>query len=585
MTDDNNPRFRPSDLFAREPSSNVPANDPLAELARLIGRTDPFAERARAAREDAQPGDAQPYDAERYDAERYEEPRVERHDSDARYGREDGSRSNSDWPGAPAPRAHDDPYAESVRRGLQGYDDGYADQDQSGADDLPPGYDPVTKRPRDLPGFAFPDPPSSSQPAAASYAAQRSPAYDEQDSPPYAADDAPSFAIRDVPGFATRPSPDTDDGLLHMSPEHDDEFYDDAPQGSGRRKGMLTVIAVLGLAVIGTAGAFGYRTLFAAPKAPLAPPVIRASSEPSKVAPPPSSSDTSKLTYDRFADRTQDEQVVVREEKPVETREIARSGSRVVLPGGPFTSSTGTVTSSTGAATAPTNPSPSPNSPPQRSSGAAQSSPAALGEPKRVRTLQIRPDQPDGGARPQEVSSLQGQGVTPMTADAPEPPPGAPGRVRASGASRAAAMPPQPSAGANAPLSLSPESADASQGRSSLRVPPSLANTPTAPQAQGQLPPPPTRIASAPATGNGGSYLVQVSSQRSEADAQAAYRSLRTRYTSVLGDRQAVIRRADLGSKGVFYRAMIGPFGSREEAIQLCGNLKAAGGDCVVQGN
>ena len=49
MTDDNNPRFRPSDLFAREPSSNVPPTDPLAELARLIGRTDPFADRARAA--------------------------------------------------------------------------------------------------------------------------------------------------------------------------------------------------------------------------------------------------------------------------------------------------------------------------------------------------------------------------------------------------------------------------------------------------------------------------------------------------------------------------------------------------------
>lgn len=78
---------------------------------------------------------------------------------------------------------------------------------------------------------------------------------------------------------------------------------------------------------------------------------------------------------------------------------------------------------------------------------------------------------------------------------------------------------------------------------------------------------------------------MQVSSQRSEADAQASYRSLRTKYSGVLGDHQHVIRRADLGSKGVYYRAMVGPFGSREEAIQLCGNLKSAGGDCVVQSN
>ena len=46
-----------------------------------------------------------------------------------------------------------------------------------------------------------------------------------------------------------------------MPPPHDDEFYDDAPRG-GRRKGLLTVVAVLGLAVVGTAGAFGYRSLF-----------------------------------------------------------------------------------------------------------------------------------------------------------------------------------------------------------------------------------------------------------------------------------------------------------------------------------
>ena len=48
-----------------------------------------------------------------------------------------------------------------------------------------------------------------------------------------------------------------------MPPPHDDEFYDDEPRG-GRRKGLLTVVAVLGLAVIGTAGAFGYRSCSAA---------------------------------------------------------------------------------------------------------------------------------------------------------------------------------------------------------------------------------------------------------------------------------------------------------------------------------
>jgi hypothetical protein len=89
---------------------------------------------------------------------------------------------------------------------------------------------------------------------------------------------------------------------------------------------------------------------------------------------------------------------------------------------------------------------------------------------------------------------------------------------------------------------------------------------------------------SVPSAGNGG-YHVQVSSQRSESDAQNSYRSIQSKYSSVLGDRQPVIRRADLGPKGTYYRAMVGPFSSREQAVQLCGSLKAAGGDCVVQSN
>ena len=89
-------------------------------------------------------------------------------------------------------------------------------------------------------------------------------------------------------------------------------------------------------------------------------------------------------------------------------------------------------------------------------------------------------------------------------------------------------------------------------------------------------------MASAPAA-SGGSYLVQVSSQKSEADAESAYRGIQSKYGGVLGGQPHQVRRADLGSKGVYYRAMIGPFGSREEAVSLCTNLKQAGGDCVDQ--
>ena len=78
--------------------------------------------------------------------------------------------------------------------------------------------------------------------------------------------------------------------------------------------------------------------------------------------------------------------------------------------------------------------------------------------------------------------------------------------------------------------------------------------------------------------------MVQISSQRSEADAQAAYRAMQSKFPNVLGSRTAMIRRADLGEKGIYYRAMVGPLSS-EDAQQLCGNLKSAGGQCVVQRN
>jgi hypothetical protein len=85
-------------------------------------------------------------------------------------------------------------------------------------------------------------------------------------------------------------------------------------------------------------------------------------------------------------------------------------------------------------------------------------------------------------------------------------------------------------------------------------------------------------------SGGVGGYLVQVSSQRNEADAQASYRALQHKYPSVLGSRAPLIMRADT-TNGVFYRAAIGPFGAADEALKFCSNLKSAGGQCVVQRN
>jgi cell division septation protein DedD len=83
----------------------------------------------------------------------------------------------------------------------------------------------------------------------------------------------------------------------------------------------------------------------------------------------------------------------------------------------------------------------------------------------------------------------------------------------------------------------------------------------------------------------GGGYAVQVSSQRSEEEAQSSFRDLQAKFPDLLGGRTPIIRRADLGAKGIFFRTMVGPFVSADQATELCSNLKAAGGNCLVQKN
>jgi hypothetical protein len=105
--------------------------------------------------------------------------------------------------------------------------------------------------------------------------------------------------------------------------------------------------------------------------------------------------------------------------------------------------------------------------------------------------------------------------------------------------------------------------------------------TPASQQANTPILPAPTKKEDIGPTGG---YLVQVSSQRSEADAMAAYKVLQGRFLPALGSRAPIILRANTTS-GVFYRAAVGPFATSDEAARFCANLKSAGGQCVVQRN
>jgi hypothetical protein len=83
----------------------------------------------------------------------------------------------------------------------------------------------------------------------------------------------------------------------------------------------------------------------------------------------------------------------------------------------------------------------------------------------------------------------------------------------------------------------------------------------------------------------GGTYSVQLISRRSETEAWHALKELQLKFADHLNNRPAYVTKADLFEKGVFYRGLVGPFGTVEEAATLCSSLKAAGGLCVIQRN
>lgn len=78
-----------------------------------------------------------------------------------------------------------------------------------------------------------------------------------------------------------------------------------------------------------------------------------------------------------------------------------------------------------------------------------------------------------------------------------------------------------------------------------------------------------------------GSYVIQIASLPSEAEAQKSYNSLSSKFSSVIGGRGVDIKKAEIPNKGTFFRVRI-PAGSREEANSLCSRYKSAGGSCLV---
>jgi SPOR domain len=354
-----------------------------------------------------------------------------------------------------------------------------------------------------------------------------------------------------------------------------DQYDDEAPRRR-QRSGAVLIMAVLGLVVLGSAGAFGYRAMFGGLLLPSLPPIIKAAVGPNKIVPNHAVSEAGASSQAAATAEGSGEKLVSHQEQPVDippansaprvvsTIPVLSASPNLALPGSQPPAALGVVAAPSvvpaaaapAPALAPTAPVPRPASPPAAAASAA---------PKKIHTVTIRPDQlGDANAAAAPPAHAARPAKTHQTAPRP---------------STHSAL----QTGSAGPLAIVPARDDAAwppppRTRTAMARP----STPTTPMPLTSAP-----VDTAPSAPSlrGGRYAVQVTSQRSEASAQAAFRSLQAKFPGQLGGHKPIIRRADLGAKGVYYRALVGPFASVEQAAGLCSRLKAAGGNCIIQRN
>jgi hypothetical protein len=469
-------------------------SDPLAELARLIGQNDPLGASAKPA-----PRPLQSRANVRPQQEYLPEEEPEAPPSPPAWMQR--ARHETPLPPPPLPQEYD-----------QKYDD-------------EPEYQPAPVHPVHRYAAQPPQVPAHQAPPAQDYYEEPQQQYaDEPLQDPSRYDDALYGRLETGEHDYQRDPAYPDDPYAYQGE------YEEEPAPKKRSSGLMTVAAVLALAVVGTGAAFAYRTFVGSPRSG-EPPIIRADNSPTKVVPAPS--DAGAKTPDRMLPGDGGEKLVSREETPVDVN--SRSGGpRVVFP--PLNQNA--------------NPPPAASVSPSAPMPAAANGTMPNNEPRRIKTLAVKGDAADNGGIPAGA-----------TAPPPRPPTRSVAAPAAAPAAPPARNPASANASANAPMSLGPQAGESE---------------------------PPTRVAAtnptqtAPASDGGPSFLVSVTSQDSESAARESFRVAQGKYASVLGSRSPVIKRVDLADGKTKYRAMVGPYRTRQEAVQFCTELKSAGGQCFI---
>ena len=527
-------------------------DDPLSELARLI-EEDPFAD----------------FDRDRHAAA----PRNADHDPE--WSWEDQASDAAETPAQTDDYAQPDHLEWDPEQGAYVESDIYAEPHAAwGQPDnaAPQAYDELYAEAVD------PYAPATDPYAPASYADEEYAAGQRDRGVLYAGDRAIGDAGEGAPHF---------DDSGHLSP------HEPAGKRGGRKTLVFGTIALL--LAVGGAGAYYYSDL--TPSADSGEPVlIAAETEPYKTMPEEPGGETvpnqDKLVYDRAsglpASGKTEERIVSREEPvenvPMRDRAVREAGEGQV--------------------------------PAEQTAD----------DVKRVRTVVVKPDgtiveEPaeveqqvrevamlDGDAGPVTLYDSQSSDAQPAPADAADAPaadaspaagvptpPALPTSGRPAAGAQNAFVPPSANQAETSgqPLQLvpqattAPQAPTAPQGQSTAATRAAgEASLPVQSGAQQQAAVQPQAQPAASTSGfPSGSYVVQVSSTKSEADANSTASQVRQRYANVISGYQTDVQRADLGDRGVFYRVSVGPLSDTSSAASLCGRLKSAGLDCFVRRN
>ncbi len=346
----------------------------------------------------------------------------------------------------------------------------------------------------------------------------------------------------------------------------------EAPHIIEAPRSRLPLYATAAIIVAGIAGIGATFAVKRTPPAPQEIALIKAPTAPVKVA-AVGATDTDPSQDASILDKTPQPAptgVVSHTEQPVDVSSVVPPPASAAGAPNPATAETAPPAAQV-AATAPAAAVPVP--PPPGADGGGGAGLADMMEPRKVKTIAVRPDgslmnssPAPGAAQSLPVGTISPPGVPSMDASsagqAASPPPDAPPRM----AGNADDLPWSNQPATSAPQSSPPPAAEPHHSRKPVRV------------ARADIGADETEAVDA--GGGAGGFSVQLAAPASEAEARSALNRLTRAYGAELRGYHLKFHEAKVANKIVF-RVRVGGL-SHASAISLCEKLKAKGGSCFV---